>query len=66
MTLTTHEKVYRDLLINFKPRPIDSTQEHQRILTEVEELMAIAKTSISKNQAKALANLFNEDVGLFL
>lgn len=50
MTLTINEKTYGDLLVNFKPRPIATIEEHQRALNEVEKLMAIANPSPEQDQ----------------
>jgi HTH-type transcriptional regulator / antitoxin HigA len=54
MTLTINEKTYGDLLFNFKPRLIDTTQEHQRALDEVEKLMAIANPTPEQDRILVL------------
>jgi HTH-type transcriptional regulator / antitoxin HigA len=50
MTLTINEKTYGDLLANFKPRIIATIEEHQRALSEVEELIAIANPTPEQDQ----------------
>jgi len=54
MTLTINEKAYGDLLSNFKPRLIATTEEHQRALNEVEKLMAIANPTTEQDQILVL------------
>jgi HTH-type transcriptional regulator / antitoxin HigA len=54
MTLTINEKTYGDLLVNFKPRLIATSEEHQRALNEVEKLMAIANPTPEQDQILVL------------